>query len=914
MTRMLKTIISGSVFLIIAVGNLTAQVTLYHVPPDPPTAGEPFRLEAVIFGKAPVINARLLHRVVGSASFQEVHMRFSEGTWYGIIPEGHVKEEGLEYAIIFTLTDFSAVAFPMEDPLGTPHLLPVEPAPYMGRVFENATESTVKLLEADVLIISPEEEEILDPDEVLIAVSLFSVVGLDLDAVKVFIDQEDITDICEITPEIIICEPSLLDAGIHTVNIELRNIYGYSLQPTTWSFTVAGVGSQLVTASEEFSYSGKIRSDFSLDQIDTETLGLGITNINLDGGWNWLRFKANLKLSTEESEFRQPRNRYSLSIKSGRNILVNLGDFTPVLSRYTIDGKRVRGFGIDINLNFLRFQLVNGQLERTVQGRTDSDASYVITDIKSQGTGLPLYYLDRVGYTFERSYQAYRLMLAYKNRFHLGLNFHKAKDEPHSVYQKINDAIFTVPNWANYVSETGIDSGEYTLSGFEAALEGVGEYILPSKDWADDDPLDNVVFGFDAGFAFDNRRLTFDVAWAMSLLNKNIWDGALTLAEMDTALDDSVDGFVGRLYDEWGAVTSLGFTLEDMMDPSVVQDFFIVNQYMTPLVPIDLELYEESPFQAYLRMPSSAYRMKFRAYYYENTFEMSYSQVGPEFISLANPYLTINVREFVISDLIRLLHNKLRLQVSYKYKDNKVLLTQTDPKVQGTTTMNFTFTPGIDLPSAVINLQSISRGNGKTLLDSVWYTSSTGEDSLALEDLREDLKTNNTLLSLSVPIRSGETKYQFTFTMSSILVEDQLAEERDEDFLSSNSSAKTIAFGTNIQFSKRLRTSINLSSYSFELPESMTAGEEGLKTVYTSLGLNSIYFIVPDKLKIMGGLNGLRATGISEFGNYGINGGVEWKPWKRLSAKAGFSVKANQSDSEFALGTLAVKFSVNYLF
>jgi len=914
MTRMLKTIISGGIFCILAVGNLTAQVTLYHVPPDPPIAGEPFTLEAVIIGNTPVINARLLHRVMGSDSFQEIHLRFSDGTWFGTIPAGHVKEEGLEYAIIFTLTDFSAIAFPMVDPLGTPYQMPVGPGPNIGRVFDEATESTSTLLEADVLIISPEEDEILDPDEVLIAVSLFSVVGIDLDAVKVFIDQEDVTNICEITPEIIICEPPLLDAGVHTVSVELRNIYGYSLNPTIWSFTVAGVGSRLVTASEEFSYSGKVRSNFSLDQIDTETLGLGITNIDLDGGWNWLRFKANLKLSTEESEFRQPRNRYSLSIKSGSNILVNLGDFTPVLSQYTIDGKRVRGFGIDVNLNFLRLQLVSGQLERTVQGRTDSDASYIITDIQSQGTGLPLYYLDRVGYTFERSYQAYRLMLNYKNQYYLGLNFHKAKDQPFSVYRKINNAIFTVPNWENYVSEAGIDSGEYTLSGFESALEGVGEYVLPSTDWADDDPQDNVVFGFDAGFAFDDRRLTFDIAWAMSLLNKNIWDGALTLAEMDTALDDSVDGFVGRLYDEFGAVTSLGFTLEEMIDPETVQDFFIVNQYMTPLVPVDLELYEESPLQAYLRMPSAAYRMKFRAYYYENTFEMSYSQVGPEFSSLANPYLTINVREFVISDLIRLFHNKLRLQASYKYKDNKVLLTQTDPKIQGTTTMNFTFTPGIDLPSAVINLQSINRGNGKTSLDSVWYTNSTGVDSLALEDLREDLKTKNSLLSLSVPIRSGEVSYQFTFTMSSISVEDQLTEERDEDFLSSNSAARTVAFGTNIQFSKRLRTSLNLSSYSFELPESMTAGEGGLKTVYTSLGLNSTYFLIPDKLKIMGGLNGLRATGISEFGNYGINGGVEWKPWKRLSAKAGFSVKANQSDSEFALGTLAVKFSVNYLF
>ena len=111
---------------------------------------------------------------------------------------------------------------------------------YLGRVFDEATESTSTLLEADVLIISPEEDEILDPDEVLIAVSLFSVVGIDLDAVKVFIDQEDVTNICEITPEIIICEPPLLDAGVHTVSVELRNIYGYSLNPTIWSFTVAG--------------------------------------------------------------------------------------------------------------------------------------------------------------------------------------------------------------------------------------------------------------------------------------------------------------------------------------------------------------------------------------------------------------------------------------------------------------------------------------------------------------------------------------------------------------------------------------------------------------------------------------------------------------------------------------------------
>jgi len=908
MTRIIKVLISGCLFLLFGVEYLFAEVSLYHIPPDPPIAGEPLTIEAGLFGDAAVLNARLFHRVTGSQSFQEVHMQFSNGTWYGTIPGGHVNEKGLEYAVVFTLADFSVLAFPSEDPFDEPHLLPVEPAQVVGRVFEDASTSTSKLLKADVLIISPEEDEILDPDDVLIALSLFSVAGIDLDAVKVFIDQQDITEICEITPEIITCEPPSLERGVHTARVELRNIYGYALEPITWSFTIAGVGSRIVTASEEFTYSGKVRSDFSLDQVETETLGLGMTQVNMEGGWNWLRFKADLKLSTEESDYRQPRNRYSLSIKSGKNIIVNLGDFTPVLSPYTIDGKRIRGFGVDVNLNFFRVQLVNGQLERAVQGRTETDASYVITDIQSQSSGMPLYYLDRIGYTFERSYQAYRLMLNYKNRYYLGMNLHKAKDQPSSVNQKINNAKFTVPNWEEYVSETGIDSGEYTLSGFETALEGVGEYVLPSKDWIDDDPQDNIVFGFDAGLSFDDRRLTFDFAWAMSLLNKNIWDGALTLAEMDTVLDDSADGFVGRLYDEYGLVTTLGFTLEEMMDPAVVEDFFTVNQYMTPLVPVDLDLYDKSPMQAYLRMPSAAYRMKIRAYYYENTFEMSYSQVGPEFTSLANPYLTTNIREYVISDRIRLFHNKLRLHASYKYKDNKVLPTESDPDIQGTYTMNFTFTPGIDMPSAVINLQSIHRTNDKTVVDT------TGEDSLSLDDLREDLQTNNSLLSFSIPIRSGETSYHFTLTMSTITVEDLLAESRDEEFLSPNSTARTVALGTNIQFSNRFRTSLNLSRYTFELPETMTAGEEGLETVYTSLGFNSTYFLLPDKLKIMGGLNGLRATGISEFGNYGVNGGVEWNPLKRLSVKAGFSAKVNQTKSEIGLGTLAVKFSANYLF
>ena len=42
--------------------------------------------------------------------------------------------------------------------------------------------------------------------------------------------------------------------------------------------------------------------------------------------------------------------------------------------------------------------------------------------------------------------------------------------------------------------------------------------------------------------ALDNRNIIFQLAWNYSLTNNNIWDGPLTLDELDTKLDSLNDG------------------------------------------------------------------------------------------------------------------------------------------------------------------------------------------------------------------------------------------------------------------------------------------------------------------------------------------------------------------------------------
>ena len=177
------------------------------------------------------------------------------------------------------------------------------------------------------------------------------------------------------------------------------NMYDYELEPTIWTFAVGGKGSQLSVAAAEFVYSGKMRSDFSLNQVSGTTLSVGETATTLEGGWEWFKVKADIKRSTQESPFTQAKNRLSLTVRSSDFITIRMGDFTPVLSPYLVEGKRVRGIGTDIDLKWLRLQMVRGELERPIQGYLTEDRSYKITDITTDSTGQPLYILDRRGYT-----------------------------------------------------------------------------------------------------------------------------------------------------------------------------------------------------------------------------------------------------------------------------------------------------------------------------------------------------------------------------------------------------------------------------------------------------------------------------------------------------------------------------------
>ena len=138
----------------------------------------------------------------------------------------------------------------------------------------------------------------------------------------------------------------------------------------------------------------------------------------------------------------------------------------------------------------------------------------------------------------------------------------------------------------------------YTLTQLIDSLSLLGDTVaIKSKYWDDGSPQENLVLGFDFEAALDNRKILFQMGWNMSLTNNNIWAGIANKDSLDLMMDTLVDG---KLMDI--PVEEIGDLIESY------KDIFTVHPlYMSPIVPIDPIVQEESPIRAILNMPSSAY-------------------------------------------------------------------------------------------------------------------------------------------------------------------------------------------------------------------------------------------------------------------------------------------------------------------
>ena len=726
--------------------------------------------------------------------------------------------------------------------------------------------------QSGVLIMNPEPESTISGDNVLIAASLIGITNLNSNSVKVLLDGMDVTDQAYVDSDMISCLLDDVEPGYHEIGLFIDGI------PTQWGFSA-------IAEEASLKYSGKIRSSSSMDQVDDQTLNINKMTMDFKGSaFEWLTLKTNLKMTSQESNLYQPRNIYGLQLGVKDIITLRLGDSNPRVSHYTMNGKRIRGMDLDFSYGWFNFRFLQGEINRAVQGDLSKAYSF---DIDTDDYGEKYISLDRSGYTFTQNVSSARISLGRGEIFQWGFNYMKARDDTTSVDSVLSDAVIFYE-----ANETG--SVEGLTSGTTYTIDQLGTMakVLDGSDWSGNGPKDNLVVSTDIGMNLFSKRVRLDGEIAFSMTNNNIWGGPLSLAELDTLIDDSVDNKLSS------------FDLSEFSDPSDFEKYLIINSNLSPLVPIDINAFGDSStvelMDAIFSMPSLAYRGRAITNFFGNYLAVEYGQTGPEFNSLANPYLVKNKREWSITDKLKLLQNRLMLNIGYKHQDDDILTSIDNVKTQNTLSFGFNALPGPGLPTLNFTYRSIERNNGITELVEL--------PDLTVTDNREKTHTNNLMLNINHRFELMWS-HSLSGTIVSVKKEDRFS-ERAIDFVDPSMETNVINVSLVTRYGSPLKTSMNVTTNSSEL--STGPGQRGTQEFLTA-NLGAEYPFLGNKILANGGLNYAKGSGMVDMSWFGVKGGFRWRVMDDLSlnAQGEFRSKEVAGDSK---NTIIARANLEYSF
>lgn len=883
--------------------------SIFHERPIQAVEGTDLILSVVPLTDQGISLTKGFFRAKGNSSYQEKILIQNGAAWEMKIDGQFLSAEGIEYCFVMHLDDGSVLASPENSPFDAPHFLPVATRPKLTVVNQINIPDHQKMIEGDLLILSPDPGQEISAREIIIAASFFSVSDVEESSIKIMIDGIDVTQKAEISDGIIAYTASNFTKGNHQVVIRMDDKNGNVIKPLEWDFKVRSIPS----TTQNFKYDGDLISKISTEYVGEELLG--IAEVHAKGRFEveYADLRFDIRRTSRDNPYMQPLDRNLLNINFLKYLDIKMGDFYEYVTPYTLDGRRVNGVSVELDLKYFKAQVINGTINEPIQHSNKIDGGYNLnsSQISIDSLQHPVFELERTGYTFKRNFSLTRLSLDIFN-YQFGVHFMKATDDINSVDQLIgNQERFNVDSSDISYDDSlyAIPTGEYTYNDFVQAVANVnGTVSFSEKNWSGNKPQDNLVAGFDFGHIMDKERMKFEFSWNLSLFNRDIWDGVMTRTQLDTALDDTLDGLIGTTYDEDGKISdgSLNVDTLDFLDPLKYEDLFIMNINMLPLLPIDPSTLETNPISTIVNMPSSAFHLRLMGNYRYNKFTIQYRQIGPEFVSLANPYLDQNIREFTISDRLTLLDNKLLFNVAYKYRDDKILSTVKEPLKTTNLSFGVTFMPGVDSPTYVVNVQNIGKDNSKDELEKV---------GTEWEDLRENSKTLNTFFSATYPFRLGSINHILNINVNSLANEDLLAEDRKTDYFFQKSDSKTISTALSSMFETPLRTVFSISRTAIQVPVQNVDGSNSFhELTWTVLNSDGSYSLFKNKLKLNAGLSYLSNSGTTPVTLYGIKGGAEYFVLKGMTASLNGQLQMKTTAEETTLNTSVLLFSFRYNF
>ena len=497
MEQMMRTVVSILLVNILMLVSLAAlnKVTLYHETPIGVIKGEEVTFEVMLTSSnSKIYDMHLFFKEIGQSDYKVLQMR-SDGYLYHVTMNTSGFTTGqLQYYIGYEGELGEIGTLPSEAPQVNPYVMHIAPS-----------RENIQSEQIDIVILSPEPDEVIPNDELVIAASLLGVSeNFDISKTQLLIDGTNITSMIDFREEVITFSPGQIKPGHHNIELLLYDAQNTMIGKKEWSFRASGAAP---TFGKSY-YRGNVFVENRYQNIDYygETDNFFRAGGHVRGRYNALDYMARLVLSSEESDERQPVNRYAGQLQynfSERNhIYLKGGDFIPYYNHLTFYTKRIRGVQTGLAFGFFTFDFVTGQLNRSIEGK------FTVYPLDTVGTNSPAVddTLVSAG-TYNQTVLAFRPGFRFGDNVAWNLNLVNAREDKNSI------------KYGGNVKES-------------------------------------IVAGTDLNMNFDNRRILFDASFQASINNSNAGLEEIEYDSLARVNEDLKDNSAARNY--WDFLKSTG--------------------------------------------------------------------------------------------------------------------------------------------------------------------------------------------------------------------------------------------------------------------------------------------------------------------------------------------------------------------
>ena len=645
-TGLLLLFLAGSLGLPVA----EAQINIQHQPP-PIAKSSNINLSFQIPGISinAINDAVLFYRYGGDISYRQSEVRMDQSDISATIDIDDSNATSLQYYLTITLQNGNTITYPQNSPAENPVEVPIA-----GNGSEEKSAQKGKKAGITYNILSPEPKEEVASDDILVAVALFyEGEPVKPDSLELIIDGINVTDNADITPFFISYVPEKLDKGKHTARLQLNDGQN-SKTITEWQFTAISPGAisaRQLQASQPNRHEGQLQLSARNQRIGGDTNDALRGNLTMNGQMGNIRYRLRGLFTSQNESRLQPQNRYSGMLEIGQWLEVEAGHVYPVMSDFTITGRRMLGVNSSLHLlnQSINFQFMYGQLNRSIENQYDTvDPSVSTISLENnqtvRDTTFQLGFKPGGSGTFKRQIAGARLSFGTGKNIKWGIHGVSIEDQQSSltVIDDFQDLKDNEPDLLNSLSADAVSRLEENPN-------------LLNIEGGNPRPNGNLVAGSDFLLKLFNNRFQLNAEIGASLMNEDISGGPLDVEraeDLGINLDESTEDVLDRL--------SFLIVINEQMSNlpfKFKQDAASGNREFEAFVPGGIFAGES---EASLRLAN-------------NDLSVKYRWIGPDYESLANTTIRQDLAGITITDRVRLFDNRLYLTLGFETLNDNVV-------------------------------------------------------------------------------------------------------------------------------------------------------------------------------------------------------------------------------------------------